>query len=123
MKTASHEGTGRDAVHQKLMKHLSESSNFVEKCHRNFLLKSLEIKCVILRCAMFIVPRELCVSEFVGNIIGQSLKLALAGILHTVVQDTCGRSAKNETKKLPFSSRGVTREGHGGHAQPPPPPP
>ena len=42
IKTVSRECTGCDPVHQKLTGYLRESSNFVEKCHCNLLLKSSE---------------------------------------------------------------------------------
>ena len=82
---------------------LSENSNFVEKCNHNFLLKSSEIKCVILRCAKFIVIGNFSFQDFVLEKSSRRSKLAQAGILHAVVGDTNGVSAESEAKKCHFS--------------------
>ena len=65
-----------------------------------FSLNSWKTRCMILRCAYFIVPRELFVSLCLWKY--WRSKLALAGIFHAVVQEANGVSAENETKRMPL---------------------
>ena len=90
IKTVSRECTGWDPRTPEIDRVSTRKFKFCrKKCHRNFLLKSSEIRCVILCSAKFIVPGELCVSGLrLGNIEGQScLWLVFGTLLYATQMD------------------------------------
>ena len=44
MKTIGRERFGRDGVHQKMTKYLSETSNFIEKMPKQFICQGVRIE-------------------------------------------------------------------------------
>ena len=60
MKRVSRERIGRNAVHQKMTKYLSKSSNVVEQMATQFSSEVLGKTCVIVHCAKFIQ----CIQNF-----------------------------------------------------------